>query len=154
MSRPTRESLHMLTALMWSQRSLCKRLHVGSVITSADMRQVLAIGYNGPGKGLPHDRCRGEQPGACGCVHSEANAIAAVDSTIPNKLLFVSHQPCETCAQLVMNAGIRAVYYWTTYRDDTGANLLRSADIPCQPMALEPWAVGLVRVAARTPVAR
>jgi dCMP deaminase len=135
----------MATATMWAARSLCSRLKVGAVITSSDMRRILAIGYNGPAKGLPQDRCKASIPGACGCLHAEDNAIAAVDSTIPNKILFVTHQPCEQCAQRVMQANIAKVFYSLTYRSDAGAALLSSVGIPTVCLPSSP----LIALAAR-----
>lgn len=135
--RPTREALHMIDALKWSSRSLCHRLKVGAVITTGDLKRVLSIGYNGPAKGLPHDRCK-NTPGTCGCLHAEDNAIAMVDSTIPDKALFVTHQPCEQCAQRVIQANIHRVYYLDTYRSDAGASLLNSVGILTSQLTLKP----------------
>lgn len=135
-TRTSREAIHMQTALMWSSRSLCSRLKVGAVITTPDMRRVLSIGYNGPARGLPHDRCQSNKPGACGCLHAEDNAIAQVDSTVPDKILFVTHQPCEQCAQRIIQAGISKVFYSMTYRSDVGATLLNSVGIPASPLPL------------------
>lgn len=125
----------MLNAWMWASRALCHRLKVGAVITTPDMRRVLSIGYNGPARGLPHDRCR-NTPGTCGCLHAEDNAIAAVDSTIPDKILFVTHQPCEQCAQRVVQANIGKVFYSTTYRSDAGADVLTQLGIEVQQLAI------------------
>ena len=150
--RPTRESLHMQFAMMWASRSLCHRLHVGAVITSPDMRRVLSIGYNGPARGLPHDRCR-NTPGNCGCLHAEDNAIAAVDSTIPNKVLFVTHQPCEQCAQRVIQANITQVYYLETYRSDAGAAVLNLAGIRVSRLSLSPPSFLLDQAKFRIPKA-
>lgn len=128
-ARPSRELIHMANAFMWASRSLCSRLHVGAVITTCDLKRVLSIGYNGPAKGLPEDRCKASIPGGCGCLHAEDNAIAQCDSTIPSKVLFVTHQPCETCAQRIIQAGFARVYYSKTYRSDSGATLLQSMGI-------------------------
>ena len=46
MERPSREEIHMKTAIMWGQRSTCKRPNrkIGCVITSEDMTRILSIG--------------------------------------------------------------------------------------------------------------
>ena len=115
-------------AQMWARRSVCSRLHVGAVITTEDLRQVVAIGYNGLAKGLPHDRCTGEL-GRCGCIHAEINAIAQADSRIPRKVLFVTTAPCVMCAQLIVQNGIARVVYRSQYRDGGGLDLLRDLGI-------------------------
>lgn len=121
MPRPSRESIHLETASLWSKRSTCKQENrqVGCVITSEDMRRVLAIGYNGPPRAMPNDSCR-QVKSDCGCLHAEMNAIAAVDSSIPNKILFVTMAPCEMCASLIAQAGISKVYYRDDYKNRVG----------------------------------
>src|SRR4030081_2414413 len=66
------EEVYMRMAEELAKRSTCARSQVGSVITTADLTQVLGIGYNGNARGLPN-ACDGTQPGLCGCIHSGAN---------------------------------------------------------------------------------
>lgn len=107
--------------------STCKRLQVGCLIT--DLREVHAIGYNGPPAGCSHDRCTAQQ-GGCGCVHAEANAIAKLSSREPDLWLHCTTAPCVLCAGLIINRGnIRNVTYDKMYRDDAGILLLREAGI-------------------------
>jgi len=132
MERPSREQIHMSTAYLWGQRSMCKRRNrkIGAVITSEDMTQILAIGYNGPAKGLSNDYCQGSEAiGVCGCLHAEMNAIAKVDSTIPNKVLFVTMSPCEMCASLIAQANIKKVWYLDDYRTTDGLRVLSDCGI-------------------------
>lgn len=128
--RPTREEIHMATAALWGERSLCKQDNrkVGCVITTSDMRKILAIGYNGPPRPMPNDSCR-DMPGNCGCLHAEMNAIAALDSTIPNKVIFVTMEPCEMCASLIAQADIRAVFYAGSYKSHKGLERLALCSI-------------------------
>jgi dCMP deaminase len=121
MERPSREKIHMATATMWGLRSCCKRPNrkVGCVITSSDMRRILAIGYNGPPRPMPNDSCLGSKAqGYCGCIHAEVNAIAMVDSTIPNKRMFVSMSPCMDCARIILQCGISHIYFGKYYRNN------------------------------------
>lgn len=66
--KPMRQELHMKTAMLWSERSTCKRPNrsIGAVITNSTMDKILAIGYNGPPRGLLNDSCR-NVVGNCGC---------------------------------------------------------------------------------------
>src|SRR5687768_6076870 len=59
--------------------SRCTRLRVGCVVIRPDFSEVLAVGYNGPPRGVPNDACRGGA-GACGCIHCEANALVKINN--------------------------------------------------------------------------
>lgn len=128
-TRPSRQILHMQTAWSWSKRSLCKRLQVGCVLTNPNMDEILAFGYNGPGKGLRHDRCRFNEAGNCGCLHAEDNAIAGCKREMTNGVAFITATPCEYCAQRLLRAGVKIVYYAESYRDSTGFNILVDSDV-------------------------
>lgn len=114
--RISREQLHMITAMMWAERSVCKRNKVGVVITTADMRQVISFGYNGPARQLPHERCRAVE-GACGCIHAETNALVMARQCLEGCTIFTTVSPCLNCAQLIIQAGITQVMYMEPYRD-------------------------------------
>lgn len=107
----------MRLALALAERSTCRRLQVGTVITSTDFRKVLAVGYNGNAAGLPND-CDSEEPGNCGCLHSEENAVINCDAPrYEEKVVFVTHLPCVMCAKRLINLGnVRVVYYGEEYR--------------------------------------
>ena len=111
-----------------SKRSTCARNRVGTVIASADLTQVLGIGYNGNARGLPN-RCDGSEPGRCGCIHSEANALVKAGAAVPGKVMFVSVAPCVMCAKMIVNSNVATVYYRTAYRDAAGLELLRQAGV-------------------------
>lgn len=119
----------MATAMLWAMRSVCQRLHVGAVITDATMRRVMSVGYNGPARGLPHDRCKKEAEGGCGCLHAEDNAIARVDGTVGGQVLFVTVAPCEQCAQRIVQAGITDVFWLNEYRNEAGICLLQQCGV-------------------------
>src|ERR1700677_2728887 len=105
MSRPSFEHIFMEMALTLAKRSTCKRLQVGTVITSTDFRKVLALGYNGPPMGFDHG-CESDEPGNCGCIHSECNSCINCDSSRSvEKFVFVSHLPCKMCSKLLINLG-------------------------------------------------
>lgn len=122
--RLPRQFIFMDFALKWARRSTCKRLRVGAIITDHKMRTVLGIGYNGPARRLPHDRCRADDPGRCGCIHAEMNAVSQVDAAIPDKIMFVTTMPCELCAQLIVQNNITTVYYGEDFREDIGRAIL------------------------------
>jgi dCMP deaminase len=111
-----------------AKRSTCTRSQVGTVITTGDLTQVLGIGYNGNARGLPN-RCDGIEPGACGCLHSEANALIKAGAQTPGKVMFVTISPCVMCAKMVVNSNVRRVYYRMPYRDPAGLEVLRLAGV-------------------------
>ena len=65
--RPSVESLIMDFAMSLTRRATCKRAQFSCVIASEDTTQIYGFGYNGTAKGFPHDDCKADQPGNCGC---------------------------------------------------------------------------------------
>jgi dCMP deaminase len=129
-NRPSFESIYLDLARTLANRSTCSRLNVGTVITSTDYRKVLAVGYNGNATGLPN-QCDREEPGNCGCLHSEENAVINCDSPRQvEKIVFVTHLPCVSCAKRLINLGnVRQVYYGEDYRARDAIELLESVGI-------------------------
>lgn len=128
--RPSFESLYFRLAKELAARSTCRRLAVGTVITSTDFRKVLAVGYNGNASGLPND-CDCDEPGNCGCLHSEENAVINCDAPrYVEKYVFVTHLPCAMCAKRLINlGGVRKVFYGEEYRSKTSLDVFRQAGI-------------------------
>lgn len=128
--RPTFEKIYLDLATSLAQRSTCRRLQVGTVITSTDYRKVLAVGYNGNATGLPN-HCDREDVGNCGCLHSEENAVINCDAPrYLDKFVFVTHLPCVQCAKRLINLGnVKRVYYGQEYRLKDSLELLRSVGI-------------------------
>lgn len=111
-----------------AKRSTCARNQVGSVITTGDLTQVLGVGYNGNARGLPN-ACDSDEPGRCGCLHSEANALIKAGAQTPEKLMFVTVSPCVMCAKMIVNSNVRRVYYRAAYRDAGGLEVLERAGV-------------------------
>lgn len=135
-NRPSFESIYLDLARTLANRSTCSRLNVGTVITSTDYRKVLAVGYNGNATGLPN-QCDREEPGNCGCLHSEENAVINCDSPRQvEKIVFVTHLPCVSCAKRLINLGnVRQVYYGEDYRVRDAIELLESVGIMVKQLA-------------------
>lgn len=128
--RPSFPEIYMNLAEALSKRSTCKRMSVGCVITSPDFSQVYGIGYNGNAKGL-NNGCDRDEPGNCGCLHAEENALLKVGvPSYVEKVAFVTHQPCEYCAKRFINKqGFIKIYYRLPYRKVEGLELLKRAGI-------------------------
>ena len=130
MERPSFETIYLGLARTLALRSTCQRLKVGTVITSIDYRKVLAIGYNGNATGLPNT-CDRDEPGNCGCLHSEENAVINCDSPRSvEKFAFVTHLPCAACAKRLINLGnVRKVVYGEDYRRKDAVEIFRLGGI-------------------------
>jgi dCMP deaminase len=130
--RPSFRQIYMRMAHELSQRSTCRRLQVGCVITSMDYRKVLSVGYNGNASGLAND-CDSDEVGNCGCLHAEENAVINCDSPrYVEKVVFCTHLPCRMCAKRIINlGGVRVVYYDLPYRNTESKDMLLSAAIQC-----------------------
>ena len=137
--RPTFESIYLLLARTLSARSTCARLQVGTVITTTDYRKVLAVGYNGNATGL-HNGCDRDEPGNCGCLHSEENAVINCDAPRQTeKVVFVTHLPCVGCAKRLINLGnVKKVFYGQDYRLKDSIEILRSVGIEVRQMEAAP----------------
>jgi len=120
----------MKLAFALAERSTCKRLKVGTVVTSLDYRKVLSVGYNGNASGLPNG-CDRDEVGNCGCLHSEENAVINCDAPrYVEKVVFVTHLPCSMCAKRLINLGnVKSVFYSTNYRNQDCLELFKIAKI-------------------------
>lgn len=102
-------------------RATCDRKHVGAVIVRD--KAILATGYNGSIRGLPHCDEEGHlmEEGHCvRTVHAEANAIvqaARHGARIDEASIYVTASPCWACFRLIANAGIKRIVFGEFYRD-------------------------------------
>lgn len=123
-----------------STRSTCDRRAVGALIVKD--KHILATGYNGAPSGLPHCPPEGglhDWPVGCmragHCIrslHAEQNALLqAAKLGIPcaESTIYVTCQPCNTCAKMIINAGITKVIYEGDYPDDFSLELFRQGGI-------------------------
>lgn len=138
MKRPQFEQIYMRLALMMAERSTCCRLNVGCVITSPDYRYVYGVGYNGNASGL-HNKCDREEPGNCGCLHAEENAVInCMASREQEKVVFTTNLPCPYCAKRLINMGnVVRVFYHRDYRVRTGLELFTQVGIGHHQLGLE-----------------
>jgi len=128
--RPSFEQIYMDLAVSLAERSTCARAHVGAVITTTDFRKVIAVGYNGNAAGHENS-CDSDEPGNCGCLHSEENAIINCDSPrYIEKIFFCTHLPCKMCAKRIINLGnVKRVIFKEMYRKQEGLLLLQKSGI-------------------------
>ncbi len=139
--RPSWDEYFMQIALMVATRSTCLRRQVGAVIVKE--KRILATGYNGAPRDLPH--CEevgclrekmgipsGERQEICRGLHAEQNAIiqAALHRTgIKDAVLYTTLEPCITCSKMIINAGIKKIFFKEDYPDSLGREMLTEAKI-------------------------
>lgn len=127
--RPSWHEYFMGIAELVASRATCIRRKVGAVMVKE--KRILCSGYNGAPAKIPH--CRetgclrekrnvpsGEKHELCRGVHAEQNAIIqAAYHGIPlqGAVLYCTNQPCSICAKMIVNAGIKTVYYRNGYDD-------------------------------------
>lgn len=128
----------MQIAHLVATRSTCQRRAVGAVIVRE--RRILTTGYNGAPRGLQHCPADGPQhdwPNGCmragHCIrslHAEQNALlqaAMIGVPCEGSTIYVTCQPCNSCAKMVINAGIRTVIYEGDYPDPFSLELFRDS---------------------------
>ncbi|MGH7282311.1 MAG: deoxycytidylate deaminase [Polyangiaceae bacterium] len=102
-------------------RSTCDRKHVGALLVRD--KCILATGYNGSIRGLPHCDEVGHmmEDGHCvRTVHAEANAIVQAAKNgvrIDGASIYVTASPCWSCFRLIANAGVNKISFGEFYRD-------------------------------------
>ncbi|NUQ70122.1 MAG: dCMP deaminase family protein [Chthonomonadales bacterium] len=139
-TRPTWDEYFMEIAQVVATRATCPRRSVGAVIVLD--RRILTTGYNGAPRGLSH--CPPEGPmhdwprgcminGHCvRAVHAEQNAIvqAALNGvSTRGSTLYVTCQPCNSCAKMIVNAGILKVVFDGDYPDAFAMDVFREAQL-------------------------
>lgn len=122
-NRPDWDEYFLDIAEKVSTRSTCLRLKVGCVLVAEDNR-ILATGYNGSPKGMPHcidDGCLKSEEGRCiRTVHAEINAILSVEpQQRKDSTLYCTHEPCEHCTKSIIQAGITKVVFKQEYPNPT-----------------------------------
>jgi len=126
----------MKFALLLSSRSTCERLRVGCIITSNDFQRVYSYGYNGNARGFAN-KCDSNEPGKCGCIHAEVNALIKCSIMDSQKVIFLTKSPCKMCAKMIVNSGASCVYYFSNYRSDEGLDVLSLGNIRVSKINLE-----------------
>ncbi len=147
--RPSWDEYFMGIALKVAERSTCDRAHVGAIIVRD--RRILTTGYNGSPSGLPHCDDVGHLIVDGHCVrtlHAEQNAIiqaAYHGVSVKGGTIYVTHQPCLTCAKMIINAGIKRVVYAGEYPDNIARQFLAEAGVSLQRMLLPEEKMAAVR---------
>ena len=140
--RPTWDEYFIAITKQVATRSTCLRRKVGAIIVND--KRILTTGYNGAPKGvkscLEIGKCMRQELGVpsgqrheiCRALHAEQNAIiqAAYHGVkIEGSDIYSTTQPCVLCAKMLINAGIKKIYYFEEYPDELALELLKEAGV-------------------------
>ncbi len=141
MSRPSWPEYFMAITKLVAKRATCLRRQVGAILVKN--KRILATGYNGAPAGLRH--CEevgclredisipsGQRHEICRGLHAEQNAIiqaAYHGISISGSTLYCTNKPCVICAKMVINAGIKKIFYEEGYDDALADQMLTEAGI-------------------------
>jgi dCMP deaminase len=136
MTRPSWPEYFMEITRLVAKRSTCLRRQVGAVLVKD--KRILATGYNGAPSGMRH--CgeigclreeslipSGERHELCRALHAEQNVIIqAAFHGIPicGSILYCTNKPCVICSKMIINAGIKKIYYEEGYEDTLADQML------------------------------
>jgi dCMP deaminase len=139
-SRPSWDTYFMQIAHLVATRATCPRRSVGALLVRD--KRILATGYNGAPRGLPHCPEGGptnDWPAGCmragHCIrslHAEQNALlqaAQMGVRCEGSTIYVTCQPCNSCAKMLINAGVVRVIYEGDYPDEFSKELFREAQM-------------------------
>lgn len=108
-------------SLVLALRSTCKRLMVGAVIVRD--KRIISGGYNGSVSGEVHcidEGCYMEGNHCVRTIHAEMNALlqcAKFGVQTEGAEIYVTHFPCLNCTKMLIQAGIKKVYYLNNYHN-------------------------------------
>ena len=140
-ARPNLDEYFLKIASVVTERSTCRRHHVGAV--AVKNKHILSTGYNGAAAGLKdclelgclrdemgipsgqrHEICRG--------IHAEQNVIIQASLhgvSLEGSTIYCTHTPCVLCAKMLVNARIKRYVSFGKYNDDTFISLFKEAGI-------------------------
>lgn len=129
---------YLRMAKIWAENSYCTRRKVGALIVKDKM--IISDGYNGTPAGF-ENICEDDNNVTKPYVlHAEANAITKIARSGNNSegaTLYVTDAPCIECSKLIIQAGIKKVFYSRQYRLTDGIELLERAGIEVVYLPLE-----------------
>ncbi len=141
MKRKSWHNYFLSFAKLASERSTCLRRKVGAVIVKDN--RILATGYNGAPAGITHcaeTGClrekmnvpSGQRHELCRGLHAEQNAIiqaAKHGINIDGSELYCTTRPCVICTKMIINSGIKKIYYTEGYADELSEEMIKESGV-------------------------
>jgi dCMP deaminase len=122
-TRPTKKVTFLRMARLLSEQSTCARRNVGVIMTDHNHR-IVASGYNGNAKGLPHCinvNCAGaiHKSGSaldlCEAIHAEQNALMQCNDINRIHSVYCTTAPCMHCLKMLLNTNAQNIYFLDSY---------------------------------------
>jgi len=116
----------MGVAILSSYRSKDPNTQVGACIVGEDNR-IISTGYNGFPNGCSDDILPWNKNGEFLDVkysyvsHAEMNCIISAKRDLKNCVLYVSLFPCNECSKIIIQSGIKQIYYLDDKYIDTNS---------------------------------
>ena len=141
-SRPTWDEYFVSITRQVATRSTCLRRKVGAIIVKD--KRILTTGYNGAPMGVRNcidiGTCLREELGVpsgerheiCRGLHAEQNALLQASYhgvQIRGSYIYTTTQPCVLCAKMIINCGIKRIYYFEDYPDPLAMELLEESGV-------------------------
>jgi len=139
--RPSWDNYFMDITMLVAKRTTCLRRAVGAIVVKD--KRILSTGYNGAPSGIRHclevgclrEQLKiesGQRHELCRGIHAEQNAIiqaAYHGVSVKDASLYCTNSPCSICAKMIINAGIRKIYYRDGYADPMSQEMLQEAGV-------------------------
>lgn len=117
-NRPSWDELFMMNAILMSKRSSCLRLNVGCVLVRD--KRVISSSYNGFLCGAKHISKVDKYDHERNTCHAEQNSIADAAKrgvSVNNSAVYITHYPCIDCTKILIQSGIKNIYYLEDYKN-------------------------------------
>ncbi|WP_291322025.1 cytidine/deoxycytidylate deaminase family protein [Desulfonatronospira sp.] len=142
------DEYYMSITHLVARRSTCLRRVVGAIAVKD--KRILATGYNGAPAGLEHcldvgclrDKMgipSGERHELCRGLHAEQNIIiqAAIHGvSISGAFIYCTTQPCLICSKMLINCGVKKIYFSQGYPDRLAQKMLTQAGVEFEPLQI------------------
>ncbi|MDN2452458.1 ComE operon protein 2 [Lactobacillus sp. UCMA15818] len=132
----------MMQAVLLSLRSTCERLSVGAILVRD--KRVIAGGYNGSVSGDEHCIDHGCYlvDGHCvRTIHAEMNAVlqcAKFGVATEGAEVYVTDFPCLQCTKMLLQSGIKKIYFLRNYHNDEYAlKLMKLKNVEVEQVKLD-----------------
>lgn len=140
----TWDQYFMGVAKLSSLRSKDPNTKVGACIVN-EKKRIVGIGYNGLPYGCSDDEFPWEREGEFletkypYVVHAEPNAILNSTNKLDDATLYVTLFPCNECAKLIIQSGIKEIVYVSDKYNGSNDNvaskrMLTAAGVKCRQM--------------------
>jgi dCMP deaminase len=139
--RPSWDAYFMDITELVAKRTTCLRRAVGAIVVKD--KRILSTGYNGAPSGIRHclevgclrEQLKvesGKRHELCRGIHAEQNAIiqaAYHGVSVKGASMYCTTQPCSICAKMIINAGIRTIYYRSGYADELSREMFEESGV-------------------------